>query len=197
MIQYIKDSSLFASEADAIVNTVNCKGVMGKGLAFQFKKRYPKMFEEYKEKCSKGEIRPGILHIFQADDHIIINFPTKDDWRKKSKVKYIKDGLSYFQKHYKEWGIKSVAFPQLGCGTGGLQWKTVKKIMKKYLANIDIPVEIYVNLKREYIRELQKLFDKLETDQLKIMVDIAKQFAFRKITKNNSKQTSLYNQKSR
>jgi len=87
---------------------------------------------------------------------LIINFPTKYDWRNKSRIEYIEAGLRYFVEHYKEWGIKSVAFPQLGCGEGGLEWNTVKKIMEKYLSNLDIEIEIYVNQRKEYLRELKK-----------------------------------------
>ncbi|MCD6512809.1 MAG: macro domain-containing protein [Thermoplasmata archaeon] len=179
MIRYLIDKNIFQSKADAIVNTVNCKGVMGKGLALQFKKKYPKMFKEYKKKCDKDEIKIGILDTYKAEDgRLIINFPTKYDWRNKSRIEYIEAGLRYFVEHYKEWGIKSVAFPQLGCGEGGLEWNTVKKIMEKYLSNLDIEIEIYVNQRKEYLRELKKLLEKLDTQQLKKVLEMTKQLYY-------------------
>ncbi|HEC87952.1 MAG TPA: hypothetical protein ENI52_01395 [Thermoplasmata archaeon] len=179
MIWYIIDKDIFESKADAIVNTVNCKGVMGKGLALQFKKKYPQMFNEYKKKCGKGEIKIGVLDTYKAEDgRLIVNFPTKYDWRNKSRIEYIEAGLKYFVEHHKEWGIKSVAFPQLGCGEGGLEWNTVKKIMEKYLNNLDIDIEIYVDQRKEYLRELKKLLEKLDTQQLKKILEMVKQLYY-------------------
>jgi len=141
----IKKGNIFEAETQTIVNTVNCKGVMGKGLALEFKKRYPKMYEEYKKECEEEKLTIGTLHLYKGDpDRWILNFPTKDHWRFKSRLEYIEDGLKYFCSKYKEWGIKSIAFPQLGCQQGGLNWSDVKPLMERYLKDLpDIEIFIY------------------------------------------------------
>ncbi|MBU4501421.1 MAG: macro domain-containing protein [Nanoarchaeota archaeon] len=153
MIRHIVGKSIFDTKLQAIVNTVNCDGVMGKGLALEFKRRYPDMFKEYKEKCLKGEIKPGLLHIYRIDKKVIINFPTKKHWKNKSRMEYIEKGLLYLKNNYKAWGLKSIAFPKLGCDLGGLDWSEVKVLMEGYLKKFDIPIEIYVSQKK---REGQK-----------------------------------------
>ena len=132
------EGNIFESPAQTIVNTVNCKGVMGKGLALRFKKMYPEMYKEYKEYCKQGKLRIGILlPPYQASEHRwILNFPTKDHWRFKSKLEYIEAGLTYFGEKYREWGITSIAFPRLGCQLGGLSWKEVKPLMIRHLENL-------------------------------------------------------------
>lgn len=136
---------IFESGADALVNTVNCEGVMGKGIALDFKKRFPDMYKEYLLACKSGDIRPGVLTIHKNlfENDTVINFPTKKHWRSTTLVKDIEDGLNYFLDHYKSWGIKSVAFPPLGCGNGGLSWDVVGPLMFSKLKNIDIDVTIF------------------------------------------------------
>lgn len=142
-IQYLK-GDIFEAKTQVVVNTVNCKGVMGKGLALEFKKRYPEMYEEYRHLCKKGELIIGKLHLYEATKPWILNFPTKNHWRCKSKLEYIEAGLKTFVEKYKEWGIKSIAFPQLGCQQGGLKWSDVKPLMERYLANLpELMVIIY------------------------------------------------------
>jgi O-acetyl-ADP-ribose deacetylase (regulator of RNase III) len=142
MIYYTK-GDIFDSKAQAIVNPVNCVGVMGAGLAKQFKNRcHRSMFFRYKTLCDKGELRPGTLMYFQDNDKMIVNFPTKDDWRNPSKLKWIEDGLINFVKNYKAVGIKSIAFPPLGARLGGLDWNDVDRLMLKYLA--DLPIDVYI-----------------------------------------------------
>lgn len=146
MIKYV-NGDIFNSIAQALVNPVNTKGIMGGGLALAFKEKYPKMFEQYKIDCENKIIVVGKLHWFYntSDGKIIINFPTKNHWKEKSKIEYIERGLEYFIKYYKEIGIKSVAFPKLGCGLGGLDWDNeVKPLMEKFLSNLEIEVYIYV-----------------------------------------------------
>lgn len=142
-IKYVK-GDIFEARTQVIVNTVNCKGVMGKGLALEFKKRYPKMYEEYRDQCKEGKLTIGQLHLYKATKPWILNFPTKNHWRHKSKPEYIEAGLKTFVDKYKEWGIKSIAFPQLGCQQGGLKWSDVKPLMERYLANLpELTVFIY------------------------------------------------------
>lgn len=134
--------SIFDSDADAIVNAVNCVGVMGAGLAKAFKDRYPHMNEQYEVKCKLGLLKPGMLDVYIVDSSpkYIINFPTKNDWRSPSLMEYIYDGVSALHYEVWRWNIKSVAIPALGCGLGGLDWKDVKPV----LADLD---NIWPNVK--------------------------------------------------
>lgn len=171
MIKYIKDGDLFESKCQCLVCTVNCKGAMGKGIALEFKKRFPALNEAYKRLCQKGTFTPGKLwywdnplwepalinHELYAPDcpHFVLCFPTKDEWRNPSKLEYIEAGLQKFVATYnvKEYNgvkvhrgvdrISSIAFPKLGCKNGGLDWKDVKPLMEKYLADLDCEIEIY------------------------------------------------------
>lgn len=143
MILYIC-GNIFDSPAQTIVNPVNTVGVMGKGLALDFKNRYPKMFEQYTRACKSG-FRPGQLIVTKEDDHWVMCFPTKRDWRNKSSIDYIKAGLKAFCDGYEKQGITSVAFPKLGCGAGGLTWNVVEPIMDQYLRDLPIPVYIYID----------------------------------------------------
>lgn len=145
MIKYM-DGDIFESSLQTIVNPVNCVGVMGGGLAKEFKARYPKMFLLYKMKCDEGAIVPGALDYHAAPapwEHSILNFPTKMDWKDPSEYSYIRAGLEAFTKQYKELGINSIAFPALGAGLGGLDWHNVQLMMEKYLTPLDISIEIY------------------------------------------------------
>lgn len=135
---------IFQSRAVTLVNTVNCVGIMGKGIAETFKKKYPQMFQDYKRRCEEGQVKPGQPYYYHDLTGIsIINFPTKDHWRSSSKISYIKDGLAWFVKHYQELEITSIAFPPLGCGNGGLTWDVVGPIMHQYLRDLPIEIEIY------------------------------------------------------
>jgi O-acetyl-ADP-ribose deacetylase (regulator of RNase III)/uncharacterized protein YwgA len=137
--------NLFESKAQTLVNTVNCVGIMGKGIAQEFKKRYPEMFKDYKDRCTKGEVQLGKPYIFKSlyDDKAIINFPTKKHWRSVSRIEDINNGLEYLTTKYKDWGITSIAFPPLGCGNGGLEWDDVGPLLYRELSKLDIPVEMY------------------------------------------------------
>ena len=146
MIEYI-EGDIFESPAQVIVNTVNTVGVMGKGLALAFRKRYPKMFERYKQACDNRSLDIGKLMLFYEADHWVLLFPTKRNWRNPSKLEYIEQGLDKFVKAYADKQISSIAFPRLGCGNGGLDWNDVKPIMERYLKNL--PIRVYVYL-RDY-----------------------------------------------
>ncbi|MFP4370522.1 MAG: macro domain-containing protein, partial [Candidatus Kapaibacterium sp.] len=136
--------------------TVNCVGVMGAGIAFEMKLRYPQMYKKYEELCERNKIKIGKLWLYRhSNTKWILNFPTKNDWKYPSKVEYLHAGLRKFRDNYKSKGIESVAFPLLGASNGGLNKDTVLIIMEDYLGNIDIDVEIY--LFDEYSRD--NLFD--------------------------------------
>lgn len=140
----VKIGNLFESSAQTLVNTVNCVGVMGKGIALEFKKRYPAMFQDYVKRCDAGLVQLGQpYHFSDLFGTSIINFPTKKHWRSASRLQDIERGLDYFVAHYQEWGIQSVAFPPLGCGNGGLEWADVGPLMVSRLHQLPIPVEIY------------------------------------------------------
>lgn len=136
-------SDIFKSEMQTLLNPVNCVGVMGAGLALEFKRRYPAMNREYEKKCKARELNPGFPYIWHGKPKSIINFPTKNDFRNASNMYMIIDGLRVFAFSYQKWGVESVAFPALGCGYGGLNWAAVKPIMESFLLRCDIPVEIY------------------------------------------------------
>lgn len=140
----IVSGNIFRSEADTLVNTVNCVGVMGKGIALQFKKQYPDMYKDYVEECKAGHIKLGKLYFYRRylKPNILL-FPTKYDWRSVSKLSDIENGLKDLELNYKHWGIKSIAVPPLGCGLGGLEWKVVGRTLYRYLKNLDISVEMY------------------------------------------------------
>ena len=136
---------LFKSEMQVLVNTVNCEGVMGKGIALIFKKRYHEMFEDYEARCERNEVKPGVPFLYENPilGYKVINFPTKKHWRASTRVADIERGLEHFKANYQEWGIKSAAFPPLGCGNGGLRWSTVGPLMYTRLSKLDMPIEIY------------------------------------------------------
>ncbi len=139
----VKIGNMFESKCSTIVNTVNCVGVMGKGIALEFKKRYPEMFMDYVLKCDRGEVKPGIPYVYQDNEVSILNFPTKDHWRSPSRLLYVTDGLNWFVENYEKYGIDSIAFPPLGCGNGGLTWSVVGPVMYQNLCKLPINIEIY------------------------------------------------------
>ena len=141
-LQY-RTGDIFQSEMQTLVNAVNTVGVMGKGLALQFKKRYPNMFAEYEALCKSERLAPGTLHLYKAPDHWIINFPTKRHYRAKSERSDIEMGLAKLRLKCTEWEIESMALPALGCGYGGLEWSEVRPLVDKYLGDLTIPIEVY------------------------------------------------------
>ncbi|MGE5573364.1 MAG: macro domain-containing protein [Bacteroidota bacterium] len=144
MVQLVK-GNLFDSQAQTLVNTVNCVGVMGKGIALEFKKRFPEMYDDYARRCAAGEVRLGQPYLFRRPVlPWILNFPTKGHWRSVARLSDIVRGLEYLTRHYKEWGITSLAVPPLGCGHGQLDWTVVGPTLQRYLDLLDIPVELYV-----------------------------------------------------
>lgn len=136
--------NIFESSCQTLVNTVNCVGVMGKGIAFAFRHRFPEMYEAYARACRNGRLRPGLLLLWNKSRPWILNFPTKDHWRNPSKIAYIEEGLKKFSMSYSQKGITSVAFPMLGTSQGGLNWNDVRPLMYHYLEPLkNLDVEIY------------------------------------------------------
>ncbi|OFX19299.1 MAG: Appr-1-p processing protein [Bacteroidetes bacterium GWA2_31_9] len=147
MIHY-QIGNLLDSEAQALVNTVNTVGVMGKGIALQFKNMFPNNFKIYANACKNKEVKVGELLVAEEETllkgkKIIINFPTKTNWRLPSEYKYIEAGLLDLVKVIKEKDIKSIAIPPLGSGNGGLDWNKVKVILEKHLSTLNCDIYIY------------------------------------------------------
>jgi O-acetyl-ADP-ribose deacetylase (regulator of RNase III) len=135
---------LFESRAQTLVNTVNCVGVMGKGVAAQFKKRFPSTFDDYKRRADRKAVRLGEPYLFiDPSGARIINFPTKGHWRSPSRLSDIEQGLDYLVAHIAEWKVSSIAMPPLGCGNGGLQWSEVGPLIYRKLSALPIEVEVY------------------------------------------------------
>lgn len=128
----------------AIVNTVNCVGAMGKGVALDFKFRFPDMFREYQKICFKHLLKPGQILPYTKSTPIILNFAIKDDWKDPSRVEWIEETLQKFVANYHTLGIKSVAFPWMGAMNGGLPFETIQELTRKYLSKLeDIEIEVY------------------------------------------------------
>ena len=157
---------LFASKAQTLVNTVNCVGVMGKGIALEFKKRFPDMFKDYEARCKRGEVRLGKPYLYKSLAHQwILNFPTKEHWRSLARLEDIVRGLEYLIAHYERWQITSLAVPPLGCGQGQLEWGVVGPTLYRYLSRMDIPIEIYAPYGTPH-EELQPEFLKGQAGQV-------------------------------
>ncbi|MDY6894697.1 MAG: macro domain-containing protein [Thermotogota bacterium] len=147
MITYLS-SSIWISPAQTLVNTINVVGAMGKGIALEFKKRYPDMYKQYRKLCKDKKLTVGKLWIYNSTDRKILNFPTKINWRSPSKVEYVEEGLIKFVETYEKMNISSISFPQLGTGHGGLSWDSVvRPLMEKHLK--DLPIPIFIHLKTE------------------------------------------------
>jgi O-acetyl-ADP-ribose deacetylase (regulator of RNase III) len=165
MIKHAK-GNLLDAPTDALVNTVNTVGVMGKGIALQFKNRFPNNYKAYLQACKSKSFNVGELLVIEEGDlthkKIIINFPTKAHWRADSKYEYIESGLAQLRKLILEMDIKSIALPPLGCGNGGLDWKEVEPMIHRHLD--DLPTEVLVYTPNDQIKEiLQKENIKKET----------------------------------
>lgn len=136
-------TSLLESSAQTLVNTVNCVGVMGKGLAQAFKQREPQMFMGYKRLCDDHLLEPGKLWLWRSSRSWVLNFPTKIHWRDPSRLEWIEAGLEKFVSAYEEQGITEISFPKLGCGNGNLDWDEVRPVMESYLGGL--PIKVYIH----------------------------------------------------
>ncbi len=144
MITYVK-GDIFSSPSKIIVNTVNTVGVMGKGVALEFKNRYPDMFESYKALCDENKLDVGKLVLWKNSSKWVLLFPTKKHWRNPSKMEFIEQGLIKFTANWDRLGANSISFPRLGCGNGGLNWDDVRPLMEKYLNPLPLQVLVYVD----------------------------------------------------
>jgi O-acetyl-ADP-ribose deacetylase (regulator of RNase III) len=149
--------NLFSAPTQALVNTVNTVGVMGKGIALQFKERFPLNFKIYEKACKTGEMKIGKMLVVKENtlegEKIIINFPTKTEWFKKSQYSYIEEGLKDLVSVIKEYNISSIAIPPLGCGNGGLQWTKVKVMMDAFLSSLS-HVEVLIYEPNDAVKEI-------------------------------------------
>jgi len=159
MLSIVRRGSIFDSECETLVCPVNCVGIMGKGLALSFKMLFPNMFRYYKSLCTSNILKAGKPAPFiRSDKPNILLFPTKNHWKDPSNLEWITLGLKKLSKPYPEWHtgfnidskrkseyffLKSVAFPALGCGCGGLSWDVVKPVMLNYLRPAKVDIEIY------------------------------------------------------
>ena len=138
MIRYVT-GDLLVADSEALVNSVNCVGVMGRGVALAFKRRFPDNFKAYRAACDRGELQPGRMFVFETGElmpRLIINFPTKRDWRARSRLADIEAGLSALVAEIERHRIHSIALPVLGCGLGGLEWTEVKPRIDRALAGV-------------------------------------------------------------
>ncbi len=146
VIRYTKGDILDA-DVEALVNTVNTVGVMGRGIALHFKQAFPENFKAYAAACERGDVQPGRMFVFETDQltpRWIINFPTKKHWRGKSRMEYIETGMDSLIEEIQERGIRSIAIPPLGSGLGGLDWKQVRPIIERRLSEVtDVDATIY------------------------------------------------------
>jgi O-acetyl-ADP-ribose deacetylase (regulator of RNase III) len=146
MIEFAR-GNLLSAEADALVNTVNTEGVMGKGVALQFRRAFPENYDAYRVACKRGEVEIGRMFVTETHQldgpRLIINFPTKRHWRSKSKLADIDEGLADLRRVLIDAGVRSVAVPALGCGLGGLRWSDVKPLIEAALGDLGTHVLVY------------------------------------------------------
>ncbi|PKP18134.1 MAG: hypothetical protein CVU05_14185, partial [Bacteroidetes bacterium HGW-Bacteroidetes-21] len=139
MLKFVT-GDFFDYKADLRINTVNCVGVMGAGVALLFKNKYPDMFKEYQKACQNNEVQPGKPHVWQDNDMFskttIINFPTKVHWKNPSEYEYIEKGLKWLKVYLSDKENSTLTLPALGCGHGGLDWERVKSMIKNYLGGV-------------------------------------------------------------
>ena len=165
-ITLVENANIFLTSLDTITVTVNCKGVMGKGIALVAKDLAPDMFEFYEKLCQNKKMQLGKPVIFDepskylkphnGDRKKMLLFPTKDHWKNEANINGIKKGLEWLVDNYKKCQIESLAIPALGCGNGGLDWEKVGPMLYQHLLQLDVPVELYLpnkTIPKEYLHE--------------------------------------------
>ena len=157
----LRQDDILQADAEASVNTVNCVGVMGRGIALQFKKAHPENYSAYLSACKRGEVQPGKMFIFNlrrlTNPRYIINFPTKRHWKGNSRLEYIEEGLMALVNDIRDLGIQSVAIPPLGCGLGGLNWALVRPLIEQAFAPLpDVRVLLYKPSSRPSVDKMVK-----------------------------------------
>ena len=176
----IVKGSIWNTKHKLLVNTVNCEGVMGAGIALEAALRYPEMYVRYKKICEDGKLNIGSLWIYkESNPYWIMSFPTKTYWKLPSKMEYLELGLKKFVETYKEREVESVAFPILGASNGGLDEKKVLEVMHQYLEDLDIPVEIYLYDPKsadDYFIEFKEILLNNKIDELVVKTKIQKNY---------------------
>ncbi len=183
MIKFTK-GNIINADIEALINTVNCVGIMGKGLALQFKMAFCKeYFIDYQRACKNKKLVPGKVLVWNTHKSVnpkyIINFPTKLDWREKSNYEYIENGLESLKEEIKKLNIRSIAIPPLGCSLGGLKWEKVKNIIIKSLSDFD-DVDIFIYEPRDILTPSKYVL----TRELKVNMTLARDL-FIKFNKSN------------
>lgn len=170
MLEY-KKGNMFKCNADCLINTVNCEGFMGKGIAYQFKLKFPENNKAYVKACKSGELTVGKIHYYVEDGITIINFPTKNKWREKSKLDYIETGLDDFIRILPNLKVKKIAIPPLGCGNGGLNWTDVKKIIESKIYHLSDKYDFVVYEPSSSYKAIPKTPPKISVSGL-VLLDI-------------------------
>lgn len=186
--------NIWKTKAQTIVNTINCEGYMGAGIALECRLRFPSMYEEYQALCQEGKLQPGLLWLYKKENPWILNFPTKNLWRLPTKEEYLHAGLKKFVDSYESRQITSIAFPLLGASHGGLSVERSLAIMQRYLEPLPLDIEIYQydpTASDDLFEELKALLLSQENDidHLKTMTGIGPQYLTRIIDslKTNAK----------
>lgn len=161
--------NILEATTECLVNTVNCEGYMGKGIAYQFKLKFPENNREYVKACKTKSLKIGTLHYFWEQEKLIVNFPTKNKWREKSEIDYIRVGLSELVNLIILSKIKSIAIPPLGCGNGGLNWADIKPVIIEYLTPVSESIEILIYEPSKYFEAKSTESPKLNTSHLVLM----------------------------
>ncbi|MCK4662035.1 MAG: macro domain-containing protein [Bacteroidales bacterium] len=172
MIKFVK-GDFFDYEADIRINTVNCVGVMGAGVALLFKNKFPEMFKDYSNACSKGIVETGKPHVWSENDMFlkstIINFPTKNHWKNPSEYEYIEKGLIWLKNYLFDKESSTITMPALGCGHGGLDWEIVKKMIVKYLGDLENNILVFEPASSTNNKLTKELIETFEKENIKIL----------------------------